>query len=138
MEGTGLPGVAVFPQDATIRTGATVIVTIGTPRLALAAPCRIVAVVDDTDRWGFAYGTLRGHPEQGEEAFEVTMAADETVRFTITAFSRPGDPLVRLSGPLGRRVQVLATKAYLRALARFVDGTASGNSGSSPTVQPVR
>ncbi len=62
------------------------------------------------------------------------MAADETVRFAITAFSRPGDPLVRLSGPLGRRVQVLATKAYLRALARFVDGTSVD--GECRVIQP--
>ncbi len=117
----GLRGLAVFPEDATIRSGATVIVTMGTPLLALAAPCRIVGMVEDADRWGFAYGTLPGHPEQGEEAFEVTMAKDGSVRFAITAFSRPGDPLVRLSGPLGRRVQVLTTKAYLGALHRFVD-----------------
>ncbi len=115
-----LSGLAVFPEDTTIRTGATVIVTVGTVRLAVAAPCRIVGVVDDMRRWGFAYGTLPGHPEQGEESFEVTMAADETVRFAITSFSRPGDPLVRLSGPLGRGVQVLVTKAYLRALRRYV------------------
>ncbi len=117
----GVWGLTVFPEEATIRTGETVIVTMGTPLLALAAPCRVVGVVEDKNRWGFAYGTLPGHPEQGEESFAVSMTADETVRFAITAFSRPADPLVRLSGPVGRRVQVLATKAYLKALHRFVD-----------------
>jgi uncharacterized protein (UPF0548 family) len=116
-----LPGMQVFPRDRGIRTGATVVVTLGTPILALAAPCRIVGIVDGQTRWGFAYGTLPGHPEQGEESFSVSMAADETVRFEIKAFSRPGDPLVRLSGPIGRAIQRGGTGSYLRALKRFVD-----------------
>src|SRR5271157_3038229 len=53
-----LPGVRVFPHDQEIRTGATVIVTLGTSVVALAAPCRIVRVVEEQTRWGFAYGTL--------------------------------------------------------------------------------
>jgi uncharacterized protein (UPF0548 family) len=115
-----LPGVEVFPREAQIQTGETVIVTVGTPFLALSAPCRIVGVRDAPGHWGFAYGTLPGHPEQGEEAFVLTMEDDESVRFVITAFSRPGDPLVRLSGPLARGVQSLATKGYLRSLHRYV------------------
>ena len=51
---------------------------------------------------GFAYGTLPGHPENGEEAFVVSMSPDQVVRFEIQAFSRPGGPLVRLVGPIGR------------------------------------
>lgn len=95
--------------------------TLGTPLLALAAPCRIVSVVDGSGRWGFAYGTLPGHPEQGEEAFIVSISPDETVRFEIVAFSRPGDRLVRLSGPIGRGIQKVGTNGYLRALGRYVD-----------------
>jgi uncharacterized protein (UPF0548 family) len=114
------PGFRVFPQDEEIRTGATVVVTLGTPFVALAAPCRIVRVIDEQARWGFAYGTLPGHPEQGEEAFVVSISADETVLFEIVAFSRPGDPLVRLSGPLGRGIQKGGTNCYLRALRRYV------------------
>jgi uncharacterized protein (UPF0548 family) len=84
-----------------IRIGANVVVTLGTPVLALAAPCRVVGVVDEPTRWGFAYGTLPGHLEQGEEAFVVSTSPEETVRFDIVAFSRPGDSVVRLSGPIG-------------------------------------
>lgn len=116
-----LPGMRVFPEDQEIRTGATVVVTVGTPIASLAAPCRIVGVVDGQTRWGFAYGTLPGHPEQGEESFAVSMAADGSVQFEIEAFSRPADTLVRLSGPFGRGVQRGATGAYLRALKRFVE-----------------
>lgn len=116
-----LPGMQVFPHDREIRAGATVIVTLGTPIAALAAPCRIIGVIDGQTRWGFAYGTLPGHPEQGEESFAVSMSADQTVRFEIEAFSRPGDPLVRLSGPIGRGIQRSGTGSYLRALKRFVE-----------------
>lgn len=119
-----LPGMRVFPVDKEIRTGATVIVTLGTPLVALAAPCRIVTVIDGQTRWGFAYGTLPGHPEQGEEAFVVSISPDQIVRFEIEAFSRPGDPLVRLSGPVGRGFQRGGTSGYLRALKRFVNQVA--------------
>ena len=115
-----LPGVRVFADSDVIRPGAQVVVTLGPPTVALAAPCRVVGVVDEPDRWGFAYGTLPGHPEQGEEAFVVSLCAEEVVRFEITAFSRPADALVRLSGPVGRFVQLRTTKAYLGALRRFV------------------
>jgi uncharacterized protein (UPF0548 family) len=116
-----LPGMGVFPDHQKIITGATVVVTLGTPIVALAVPCRIVSVIDGQTRWGFAYGTLPGHPEQGEEAFIVSMSPDQTVRFEIEAFSRSGDPLVRLSGPIGRGIQKGGTGGYLRALKRFVD-----------------
>ena len=39
--------------------GSEVIVHLGPVR----APCRVVYVVDEPDRRGFAYGTLPGHPE---------------------------------------------------------------------------
>jgi uncharacterized protein (UPF0548 family) len=116
-----IAGVRVFPEGQAIQTGATVVVTVGTPLLALAAPCRIVSIIDGQSRWGFAYGTLPGHPEQGEEAFAVSLAPDETVRFEIEAFSRPGDILVRLAGPVGRGFQQGGTRNYLTALKRFVE-----------------
>ena len=121
-----IAGVRVFPDDQEIRKGATVIVTLGTPLLALAAPCRIVSTIDGQNRWGFAYGTLPGHPEQGEEAFVVSIAPDETVRFEIEAFSRPADILVRMAGPVGRGFQQGGTRNYLSTLKRFVDSSNEG------------
>jgi uncharacterized protein (UPF0548 family) len=114
-------GLRVFPPDAPLRTEMTVVVTLGVGIGAIAAPCRVVAIVDEPRRFGFAYGTLPGHPEQGEESFIVTVGDDEVIRFGITAFSRPGDLTARLMGPLGRKIQAATTKKYLRALHRFVD-----------------
>jgi uncharacterized protein (UPF0548 family) len=116
-----MPGVRIFPEGREIQSGATVVATLGTPFVALAAPCRIVRVIDDETRWGFAYGTLPGHPEQGEESFVVSISSDGIVRFEIVAFSRPGDALVRLSGPLGRSIQKGGSRGYLQALRRYVE-----------------
>ncbi|MFC6343752.1 DUF1990 domain-containing protein, partial [Nocardioides hankookensis] len=93
--------------------GATVAMRLG----PLRVPCRVVYVVREPDRVGFAYGTLPGHPESGEERFEVARAADGTVTFEVTAFSRPATMLARLGGPIGRAVQDRITERYLNAAA---------------------
>ena len=67
-------------------------------------------------RRGFAYGTLPGHPESGEEAFVIERHDDDTVSFTITAFSRHATRLARVAGPLGRAAQRRITARYLRSL----------------------
>ena len=57
-------------------------------------------------RFGFAYGTLPGHAESGEERFLVEWdRADDAVWYDILAFSRPRHPLARLGYPLTRRTQ---------------------------------
>jgi uncharacterized protein (UPF0548 family) len=76
-----------------------------------------VYAVDEPDRRGFGYGTLPGHPECGEEAFIIERHADDTVSFTIVAFSRPASRLAKAAGPAGRAIQRQTTTRYLRALA---------------------
>ncbi len=72
--------------------------------------------IQEPDRVGFAYGTLVGHPERGEELFLVERQADDSVTLTIRAFSRPARWYTRLAGPLYRLVQRLIIERYLRAL----------------------
>jgi uncharacterized protein (UPF0548 family) len=112
-------GVRVWPGDSALREGATVALALPIGPLAILAACRVVRVIDEPDRFGFAYGTLRSHPEIGEEAFVVHRDGD-AVTFTITVFWRPGDPIVRLGGPLTHHVQHRATLGYLRGLADLV------------------
>ena len=76
---------------------------------------RVVYVIRETDRFGFAYGTLTGHAEQGEERFLITRDA-HGVWFELLAFSRPRHPLARLGAPFVRFLQRRAARAYLRAL----------------------
>lgn len=102
--------------DGPAEAGLTVVLGLGVC-LALVIPCRVVYLVDEPRRRGFGYGTLRGHPEQGEEAFVVSRDEDEQVWLDITAFSRPGARLTRWAGPLGRAAQSHATTRYARALA---------------------
>ncbi len=114
-------GVAVFPPTRVVEVGATVLLALGPPYLAIAAPCRIVRVIETSTQYGFAYGTLPGHPEGGEEAFVVSRTLDGTNRFEITGVSRPESLLVRLSGPIAQMIQSRATKAYLRALKGYAE-----------------
>ena len=90
--------------------------------LRLTIPCRVVYTVEEPDRRGFAYGTLSGHPERGEEAFVVTVTDTGEVRFRVRAFSRPASPLARAGGPVGRRVQRYMTDRYVDALRRLARG----------------
>jgi uncharacterized protein (UPF0548 family) len=110
-------GLTVRASSPDVRTGALVLLGIRRGPLRLTAPCRVVYVLDEVDRRGFAYGTLDGHPESGEEAFSIRLGADHEVTATVTAFSRPASLLARLGGPVTHRVQRRATLAYLDALA---------------------
>jgi uncharacterized protein (UPF0548 family) len=96
--------------------GAVVMLRFGIGRLAVTAPCRVVAVIGEARRRGFAYGTLPGHPEQGEEAFLINHACDGAVILHITAFSRPASLTGRLVRPLGRAAQRHITNRYLHSL----------------------
>jgi uncharacterized protein (UPF0548 family) len=105
------------PPDA--QLGARVVLGLGLGRVRLGAPCQVVAVVDEPTRRGFAYGTLPGHPESGEEAFLVSWFPDapgSPVVLRIVAFSRPATRLARRAGPVGRLVQNAITRRYLRSL----------------------
>lgn len=117
-------GATVTP-DVPPADGATVVVSLPLGPVRVLAPCRIVAVLDEPSRYGFAYGTLPGHPEEGEEAFVVERRPDGTTTFEITAFSRPADLVARLGGPITRAVQRRATHGYLEGLARWVGAATS-------------
>ena len=101
--------------------GAQVTVFLGPGRLSIKAPCEVVWVVDEPRRRGFAYGTLEGHPECGEESFVVDWDEDDVVWLTITAFSIGGSWYSRLGGPLVPLLQhtyALCCGAVLRRLVR--------------------
>ena len=86
-------------------------------------PCRVVYadLESDGDRAAFAYGTLQGHAEAGEERFRVSFdPRTEAVVYEIAAFSRPAIALTRLGYPLARRVQKRFARASAVALARAV------------------
>jgi uncharacterized protein (UPF0548 family) len=115
-------GLSVPASTPTAAPGVTVVLRLGLGPLGVTIPCRVVYLVDEEDRRGFAYGTLPGHPEQGEEAFVVTLRPDGDVRLMIRAFSRPASRLARAGGPATRAVQALVTTRYVQALRRAAHG----------------
>ncbi len=116
----------VWPDDAIAEVGSTLLVALAQGPGTVVAVNRVVAVVDEPDRWGFAYGTLPGHIEVGEEAFVVERRPDGTVQVRITARARTAlsaaGPLQRLLLPIQHRY----AERYLDAVAAAVDPAAGG------------
>lgn len=112
-------GILQAAETPVAEPGADVTMVMGVGRFALRAPCRVVYVLDEPDRRGFAYGTLPGHPVIGEELFAVEYdRATDAVYGVITAFSRPARWFGRLLGPLTGPAQRAAASAYLSVLRR--------------------
>jgi uncharacterized protein (UPF0548 family) len=114
-------GLRVTASSAVAAPGEVVLLGAGAGPLRLRAPCRVVYTVTEARRRGFAYGTLPGHPERGEEAFMVEQREDGRVVLSITAFSRPASRGARAAGPLGRLIQRYVTRRYLEALTEHGD-----------------
>jgi uncharacterized protein (UPF0548 family) len=116
---TSLDGEVSYAPDGTayIAPGDTVVLGIRFWPWRINAPARVVYVVDEPTRRGFAYGTLSGHPESGEEAFIVEKAEDGSVWLVIRAFSRPSTWYFALVAPVLRLTQAFYTRRYGRSLA---------------------
>lgn len=109
-------GLSVRPSSESAVEDAVAVLRLGWGVLGVNAPVKVTYIVDEPRRKGFAYGTLPGHPESGEEAFVVELHDDRHVTFTITAFSRPSSLLARAGGPISRAIQTWATDRYLRSV----------------------
>lgn len=103
------------------RPGLDVLMHLGVGPVRLIAPTRVVYVIDEPDRRGFAYGTLPGHPESGEELFLVERIGEATYA-EVRAVSRPGRWYVAAGGPVVRLVQRWFARRYLAVLAKAMGG----------------
>ena len=125
-EGAGLMRVPSRPE---LREGVTLVQALPVGPAYVPAACRIVWVLDEPDRFGFAYGTLPEHPESGEEAFVVVRdPTDGTVRLDIVVFSRARHPLARLGWFVGRQIQLRVTNRFLDGLESYVQAAISERS----------
>ena len=108
----------VFAEDGSpyIANGMTAVLKVPFGPLSVSAPVRIVYVIDEKKRVGFAYGTLHGHPQSGEESFVVEQLDDGSVWLFLRGFSQPSSALFRIASPVLRWQQSRFTKRYLRAL----------------------
>jgi uncharacterized protein (UPF0548 family) len=116
--------VEAWSPDAPIRTGNVVAVMGWAMGFWWLNACRIVYVVEETGpitKFGFAYGTLPGHVESGEERFLLEWDRDtDAVWYDIVAFSRPNHILTRLGYPLVRRMQKRFGRDSAAAMVRAV------------------
>lgn len=102
------PWTRIHPPNTLIQTGNVVAMLARVFGLWWLNACRIVYVIDEKEpvrRFGFAYGTLPGHVERGEERFAIEWDKDDVVWYDVRAFSRPRYWPVRLAYPLARRLQ---------------------------------
>lgn len=99
------PWTTVEPAPAPIAAGGTVAVLVRTLGLWWLNSARILYVIDEPRRYGFAYGTLPGHAERGEERFLVEQLDDGEVFFELLAFSQPRHWAARLGYPVTRALQ---------------------------------
>jgi uncharacterized protein (UPF0548 family) len=119
---------------APIEVNTTVGILARLPGLWSLNACRIVYVIDETgeiDRYGFAYGTLPCHAEQGEERFTVSWDnRSDTVYYDILAFSRPHVLLAWLGYPISRLVQKRFAHASKAAMQRAIGSQGNERRGS--------
>jgi uncharacterized protein (UPF0548 family) len=117
-----------WPGDTPLKEGEAVAVLARVMGLWWLNACRIVYVVErqgPVAAFGFAYGTLPGHAESGEERFlvEWDRQSDE-VCYDILAFSRPNHLLAWLGKPLARKVQKRFARDSVAAMRRAVGTSA--------------
>ena len=116
----------ISPPAAPIRVGQTVAMIASALGLWWINAARIVYTIDGQGpirRFGFAYGTLLAHVEEGEERFSVEQHEDGTVWYDLRAFSRPRYWPVRIGKPITRRLQarfVRDSQASMRAAVASV------------------
>ena len=84
--------------------------------IVLDSPVRVVYLVDESRRQGFAIGTLEGHQLSGEELFLVVWRDDDSVWLIVRSFSKPATVLTRWGWPVVRAIQRGYVRRFLFAL----------------------
>ncbi len=121
----------LFWPDTFLEPGNVVAVLFRAGPIWSLNPARIVYTMDEATPvgrvFGFAYGTLRDHVEQGEERFQVTWdAATDAVTYKLNAFSRPQHLLAQWSYAYVRAQQArfrrLSCEAMEHAVSRRGEG----------------
>ena len=96
---------ALYTKEKSIKTGDVVAVLFNLLGIWWINSARIVYVFDEPNRFGFAYGTLEGHVEKGEECFWLEKNDNQEIIYHIKAFSLPAHLLVWMAYPFSRMMQ---------------------------------
>lgn len=111
-------GLDIATSSDTARPGTVLVATYRLAGIPVRTRCRVLYVIDEPRRRGFAYGSLPGHPLRGEESFVVDWRDDDTVDFTVRSFAQPAGAFPRLGGPVTRLVRRRINQRYLDAARR--------------------
>ncbi|WP_405372823.1 MULTISPECIES: DUF1990 family protein [unclassified Microbacterium] len=108
-----------FDADGTpyASPGATVRLRGRAAGMRADAELRVIYVIDEPRRVGFALGTVEGSVVSGEESFVLEWREDDEVWFTVRAFDRPTGVLYRVFRPLVKRRRRELFQGYLRAIS---------------------
>src|ERR1044071_946775 len=113
--------VELFPTRPWVHIGTAVAVVVRHLGFVSVNISRIVYVIDEESRYGFAYGTLPCHSEEGEERFLIERDPNsDEVWYDLYAFSRPKHPLARIGFPIARQLQKRFARDSLAAMKRTV------------------
>ena len=96
---------SIYPNTTALEKDQIVVVSFHLFGIWWLNGARIVYGLDDENRFGFAYGTLASHVEQGEECFWIEKEADGSIYYHIRAFSKPRFWMAKLGYPLARGYQ---------------------------------
>ncbi len=120
----GMDWVKLFRDETPIAVDNTVAIMVSHFGFYSLNAARIVYVIDEVDgleRYGFAYGTLGAHSEQGEERLSVEYHPEPgEVWYDIYAFSRPASALAKVGFPLARRLQRRFARDSMKAMLAAV------------------
>jgi uncharacterized protein (UPF0548 family) len=81
------------------------------------AELRVIFVIEEKRRIGFALGTVDGSVVSGEESFMLDWYANDEVWFTVRAFDAPASWLYRMVPALIKRRRRQLSGRYLRAMS---------------------
>jgi len=95
----------ILPVGAPIKEGTVIAMNAHFAGVWWRNACKIRYVIDEPDRYGFAYGTLPGHVESGEELFLISRDHIGNTYYEIKAFSKPRHWMAKVGYPLVRLLQ---------------------------------
>ncbi|NUN99922.1 MAG: DUF1990 domain-containing protein [Saprospiraceae bacterium] len=110
----------ILPRHTPIRAGETVAMYAKAFGVWWRNSCRIIYVIEEPGRFGFAYGTLPGHIECGEELFMAEQDENGQVWYTIRAFSKPKRWYAKIAYPLMRGFQAQFRKDSAQAMKNYL------------------
>ncbi len=117
----------IGPGEPPVKVGQVVAMSARVLGVWFSNLAKIVYLVEEENRSGFAYGTLDAHVERGEEVFLVEQRGDGSVWYVIRAFSRPRFWAARLNYPFARDLQKNFVADTQRAMLAEVGGEATGS-----------